>query len=147
MRHKFIIRITENMTDLFISEQAEVDKGLFSALCEEKFALDTLKTAAAEGDAALMGALRSVNFYPPLEYANQIAVVVQEMLSGRAPERRELLIDDRQVMAAEEAELEALAVEEALPPDTEDLDDLLEDDASPAIDPLKDDVDDDAESN
>ena len=147
MRHKYIIRITEDQKDLLISEQAEVDKGLFSTLCEEKFALETLGPAATEGEAALLNALRSVNFYPPLEYANQIAVVVQEMMRDGDPERRELLIDDRQVRAAEEAELAAIAAEEALSPDTEDLDDLLEDDAATDISPLKEDADNDTESN
>ena len=147
MRHKYTIRITEDQKDLIVSEQAEVDRELFSPLCEETFDVDVIRTASAEGGAAVVAALRSVNFYPPLEYANQIAVVVQEMLSGGTPERRELLIDDRQVMAAEEAELAELAVEAALPPEGEDLDELLEDDTSPGIPKPDKDTDGEKEDN
>ena len=142
MRHKYLITIAEDQQELLISEQAEVDRDIFSPLCEEKFSLTSLRDAAADGEAALVAALRSDNFYPPLENATQIAVVVTEILNSEDPERRELLIDDRQVMAeaeAEAAEAAAAAAEaEALPPDDEDLDDLLEDDATPAI-PVKSD--------
>lgn len=140
MRHKYLITIAGDQQELLISEHAEVDRDIFSALCEEKFSLEDLRAAVADGEAALVAALRSVNFYPPLENATQIAVAVKEMLATEETDRRELLIDDRQVMAdaeAEAAEAAAAAAEEAaLPPDDEDLDDLLEDDTTPAI-PVK----------
>lgn len=140
MRHKYIIRMTDDRKEILISELAEVDKDMFSSLCEETFTLDVLTPSAAEGDDALVAALRSVNFYPPMEYATQIAAAVKEILDSENPERRELIIDDRQVLEAEEAEMaEAaeLSSEESLPPEVEDLDDLLKDDTAKGITTLK----------
>ncbi len=135
MRHKYLITIAKDQQELLISEQAEVDRDIFMPLCEETFSLAELREAAADGEASLVASLRSDNFYPPLENATQIAVIVTEMLKSEDPERRELLIDDRQVMAeAEAAEAAAAAAAvKALPSDDEDLDDLLEDDAAPPI--------------
>ena len=123
MRHKYLITIAGDPQELLISEQAEVDRDIFSSLCEEKFSLEDLRAAVADGEAALVAALRSVNFYPPLENATQIAVAVTEMPTS-----------DAEAEAAEAAL--AAAEEETLPPDDEDIDDLLEEDTAPAI-PVK----------
>jgi hypothetical protein len=140
MKNKFTISLAEDGQQLLISEHAEVDKDIYSLLCEERFDRSEIETVAADDDEALVAALRTINLFPPLEYANQISGGVKNLLEDSAQVRVEVLVDDRVVMKeAEEALAAAAAAGDDADEDAEGLDHLLKEDApiKPTMDATK----------
>ena len=139
MKNKFTITLAEDGQQLLISEHAEVDKDIYSLLCEERFDRKEIESVAADTSEALVAALRTVNFFPPLEYANQISAGVKRLLDDSSQSRVEVLVDDRVVMKEAEEALAAAEAGDDADEDADGLDHLLKDEepVKPTMDATK----------
>lgn len=137
MKQKYIISKNDEKTGILIKEFAELDKEIFSFLCEETFEDQIVKSAIEKGQEALMQTLRTQNLYPVGIYAKEIAAAVTRMYESGDDQPVELLFDD--------VDLLTKAEEKPLPlDDIEDedvgIDDLLDEDVSDEDFDEKDDI-------
>ncbi|MDY0164521.1 hypothetical protein [Desulfobotulus sp.] len=123
MKQKYLLsRDAENA--LIIKEYAELEVGIFSLLCEEKFTAETLEVAMAAGKEALISALRTHNMYPPVGFAEPLADAVRALFK-EGEERKELFFDDMDFISREQDVVASFDGEEEA---SDLIDDLLEDD-------------------
>jgi len=96
MKQKYTIIKDKATGNLMIQEYAELDKDLFSLVCEETYDGTDIESAASAGKLKLIAKLRTPNLYPIAEYADKIADAVmgvfQVAASSDAPV--ELVFDD-----------------------------------------------------
>ncbi len=134
MKQKFLIKNDLQNAKFVISEYGELDKDIFSLLCEETFDHDAISRAAAQGMPELIATLRTKNMYPPGIYAEKIAESVMELLESRDEESIEVFFNDIETLAAEEPEeVEETIIED----DAEGLDGML---AGDSADDIKEDL-------
>jgi hypothetical protein len=126
MKQKYLILKTEEKTGLVIREYAELDKEIFSLLCEETFDDEVVNSAIEKGNNALIATLRTQNLFPIGIYAKEIAAAVTKMYESGDDQPVELFFDDTDLLIKDKRR-------------TPVLDDLEEDDAE--IDGLLDDED------
>jgi len=140
MKQKYTIRLDGGAKKLIIQEYAESDKDTLSLLCEESYDSAAVKTAASQGKAALIQALRSTNMYPPSIYADRIADAVVGLLETNDDQPIEVFFDDKELLGVEptdgkpvvfsmeiEKEEVDIDMEDQLEEDTDNIDDLLDD--------------------
>ena len=124
MKQKYLIFKNETSGNLTIQEFAELDKDMFSLICEETYEAQLIKTAMAEGKPKLIAKLRTPNLYPIAEYADKIADSVMEIYQQKdAEEPVELVFDDVIQMRKSESALRSVAAEYS---GDDDIDDLLD---------------------
>jgi hypothetical protein len=125
MRQKYLILKDPENDRLILREFAEVDKEMFSLLCEETYPREAIQAAIAEGPDALARAIRTHNMYPPGYYTQQICESIITLLQSDDQPSAELQFDDKAILR-KAAEEEALLEEE----DDEgvEIDNLLDDD-------------------
>jgi hypothetical protein len=125
MRQKYLILKDPDNDRLILREFAEVDKEMFSLLCEESYPTESLQAAIAEGPDALARVIRTHNMYPPGYYSQQICESIITLLASADQPSAELQFDDKAI-------LRKAAEEEALLEEDEDegveIDNLLNDD-------------------
>ena len=126
MKQKYLILKTEEKTGLVIREYAELDKEIFSLLCEETFDDEVVNSAIEKGNHVLIATLRTQNLFPIGIYAKEIAAAVTKMYESGDDQPVELFFDDTDLLVKDKRR-------------TPVLDDLEEDDAE--IDGLLDDED------
>jgi hypothetical protein len=124
MKQKYAISREAGPQRLVIKEFAELDKEMFSLLCEEHYPEEAIRTAMAEGTDALIAAFRTRNFYPTYAFATRIAEAIVTLLDQDGAEPIEVVIDDAEF-------LNRRRTEPTLRPETdeeaEDIDELLDD--------------------
>ncbi|MFY9940900.1 MAG: hypothetical protein WAK57_01890 [Desulfobacterales bacterium] len=125
MRQKYLILKDPENDRLILREFAEVDKEMFSLLCEETYANDALQAAIAEGPDALARMIRTHNMYPPGYYTQQICEAIITLLQSDDQPSAELNFDDKAILR-KAAEEEALLEEEE--DEGVEIDNLLDDD-------------------
>ncbi len=125
MKQKFYISKNDSRDTLIIKEFAEMDKEMQSLLCEETYKGADIRSAMEKGGSDLIRALRTRNMYPPKAYAERIAEVVARVYKQDAKEPIELAIDDIELMAKDEEEVDDAATE--MEAETAEIDDLLKD--------------------
>jgi hypothetical protein len=129
MKQKYNIFLNDEKGELSIKESAELDKELFSVLCEETYKSDSVESAIGKGKEALISTLRTNNFYPIGVYADKIADSVMDLYRSDTDRSIELLFDDKELLARER---EALEAQEEIEGDVEnasnEIDELLQDD-------------------
>ena len=125
MKQKYLILKNDEKTKLIIREFAELDKEIFSFLCEETFDDESVKSAIAIGQEALIATLRNNNLFPIGLYAKEIAAAVTKMYESGNDQSVELLFDDHDLLKEEQ---EAPAVEDDIEDETVEIDELLEED-------------------
>ncbi len=125
MRQKFIITRNDSKDTLAIREYAEMDKEMKALLCEETYKGAELRSAMEKGESDLIRALRTRNMYPPKAYAERIAEAITRVYKQEGAEPLELPIDDIELMAKEEDEVDEAATE--MEAETAEIDDLLKD--------------------
>ncbi len=135
MKQKYLISRNNDTGYLTIQEFAELDRELFSLICEEAYDGKTIERAVKEGKKALISAIRTPNMYPIAEYIDRIADAVIEIgqKNSEPGQTRELEFDDSAFMKKREdkpAESEEDSVE---------IDDLLEEDENADVDEDADD--------
>ncbi len=127
MKQKFLIKNDLESGKFVIREYGELDKDIYSLLCEETFDHDTIAQAAGRGKNDLIATLRTKNMYPPGIYAEKIAESVMELLESSDEESIEVFFNDIDTLAAEEPpEVEE---ETILEDDDESIDGMLAEDS------------------
>lgn len=125
MKQKYLIFKNKTSDSLTIQEFAELDKDMFSLICEESYEWQDIQNAMSDGKARLISKLRTPNLYPIAEYADKIAdsVMAIHQGDGTSEDPAELVFDDVIQMRKSEP-----AAREILPEDSpDDIDDLIDD--------------------
>jgi len=123
MKQKYLVTKDQKTQQVTIQEFAELDKDVFSLVCEEAYDGDKIQTAVSEGKDELIETLRTPNLYPVAEYADKIADSVIELFNQGDQESIEIAFDDIDALKKEKA-----ARAEAEEDESVALDDLLNDD-------------------
>ena len=135
MKQKYIILKNDEKTGVIIREYAELDKEIFSFLCEETFEDKTVKSAIAKD--TLIKTLRTQNLFPLGIYAEKIAEAVTKMYESGDDQPVELLFNDIDLLKKEEEKpLPLDDIEE----DAVGIDDLLDEDVPEEDFDEKDDI-------
>ena len=125
MKQKYTILKNDEKTAIIIREFAELDKEIFSLLCEETFKDETVKSAIAKDKATLIKTLRTQNLFPLGIYAEKIAEAVTKMYESGDDQPVELLFNDIDLLTKKERKplpLDDIEEEEV------GIDDLLDED-------------------
>jgi hypothetical protein len=125
MKQKYLILKNDEKTKLIIREFAELDKEMFTFLCEETFDDESVKSAIAIGEDALIATLRTKNLFPIGIYAKEIAAAVTKMYESENDQSVELLFDDHELMKKEQEEP---LVDDDIEDDVVEIDELLDED-------------------
>lgn len=127
MKQKYMIFRNKATGKLTIQEFAELDKEMFSLICEEAYEGQAIQTAMADEKTKLIAKLRTPNLYPIAEYADKIADAVMALYQqdGATEDPVELIFDDVIQMRKPEIQVRDITSEDA----SDDIDDLLDDDA------------------
>ena len=123
MKQKYVILRDEEKKALIIKEYAELDKEIFSLLCEETYKDAVIKSAKKKGMEALLEVLRTENLYPPALFAENIAESVMAVYNSEATPPVELLFNDIDFVTKTREKPKVEEIEE----NESDLDDILED--------------------
>jgi hypothetical protein len=102
MKQKYTILKNDEKTAIIIREFAELDKEIFSLLCEETFEDETVKSAIAKDKASLIKTLRTQNLFPLGIYAEKIAEAVTKMYESGDDQPVELLFNDIDLLTKKE---------------------------------------------
>lgn len=124
MKQKYAISREADPQRLVIREFAELDKEMFSLLCEEQYPEEAIRTAMAEGTDALITAFRTRNFYPTYAFATRIAEAIVTLLNQDGAEPIEVVIDDAEFLNRRRAEPTPRPETDE---DAEGIDELLDD--------------------
>jgi len=127
MKQKYAILKNDEKTGIIIREFAELDKEIFSFLCEEKFEDATVKSAIEKGQDALIQTLRTQNLFPLGIYAKEIAAAVKKMYESGDDQPVELLFDDTDLLTKTKGEEKPLPLDE-IEDEAVGIDDLLDED-------------------
>ena len=127
MKQKYLILKDDAKKALIIREFAELDKEIFSLLCQETYQNEDIKAAIKEGMEALIATLRTPNMYPIGRYAAQIAEEVINLYKSKEADSKEIYFNDRDILI-EDREAPELLDDDASEP--LEIDDLLEDDTT-----------------
>ena len=125
MKLKYLILKNDEKTKLIIKEFAELDKEMFTFLCEETFDDESVTSAIAMGEDALIATLRTKNLFPIGIYAKQIAAAVTKMYESGNDQSLELLFDDHELMKKEQEEP---LLDDDVEDEVVEIDELLDDD-------------------
>jgi hypothetical protein len=125
VKQKYLISDKDGGKNLTITEYAEIDKDIFSILCEEMFETEELEEAAREGLNNLVTAFRTRNLFPPISTSIKIAEGLMEFLESSEKETVEVLIDETESL---EHYVEPIdIIDDIVEAEDEQLDDLLDD--------------------
>jgi hypothetical protein len=123
MKQKYIILKDDENKKLIIREHAELDKEIYSLLCEETYGDSNLKQAIAGGKEVLIAALRTNNFYPPILQADKISDAVMALYASGNTQPVEIYIDDIEHLAKEPIEL---LTDDTIESESEQIDEIFE---------------------
>ena len=98
---------------------------MFSFLCEETFDDESITSAIAIGEDALIETLRTKNLFPIGIYAKKIAAAVTNMYESGNNQSVELVFDDHDLIKKEQKKA---AAENDIEDEVDEIDDLLEGD-------------------
>ena len=125
MQQKYIITRNDEKNELLIQEYGELDKDIYSLLCEEIYDSKYIQSAIAGGKTTIVSAIRTENLFPIGIYAERIAETVIEMYASKNDQSLELLFNDVDLVTRGQ-EVPLVIDEDDSEPD--DIDDLLDDD-------------------
>jgi hypothetical protein len=125
MKQKYIISKSEDGKQLIIKEFAEIDKDLFSQLCEAQYKMKDVKSAISEGPDQFTDIIRSRNLFPPLTTVQQFFAEMDNLNSIDSSETIEVFTDDVDILAEQDDSADVI---DDIEDDTEELDELLEND-------------------
>eukprot|EP00828_Plagiopyla_frontata_P007600 TRINITY_DN13616_c0_g1_i2.p2 TRINITY_DN13616_c0_g1~~TRINITY_DN13616_c0_g1_i2.p2 ORF type:complete len:155 (+),score=36.14 TRINITY_DN13616_c0_g1_i2:137-601(+) len=137
MKQKYLLEKQED-SSLVIREYGELEEGVYSLLCEEKFNYEGLLKVIGD-ESELLDFLRTDNMFPPFSYMTKIREAVKGLYSNGSDETHAEIIFDEAVIAKRERE----ADEESFFDEDELLDDILDgtDDDFDALDDDLGDID------
>lgn len=124
MKQKYLISDKDGGKSLVLTEYAEIDKDLFSILCEEVYDAREMQDAAKEGVNNLISAFRTRNLFPPISTSTKIAEGLVEFLESGGKETVEVVIDETESLEHYEEPVDIITEIET---EEEQIDDLLDD--------------------
>jgi hypothetical protein len=133
MKQKYLILKNEEKNELIIRESLEINKDMFSLVCEETYDNKDIESAIAKDGKHLVSVLRTDNLYPVGLYADKLAESIITMYGTEHEEPIKLFFDDassfskiQEDLAASEhvEDVEDKVPEDKVPEDNE----LFEDD-------------------
>jgi hypothetical protein len=137
MKQKYLILKDEAKKALIIKEFAELDKEIFSLLCEQTYQDKDINAAIKDGMEALIATLRTPNMYPIERYAVQIAEEVIDLYKSKEADSKEadskeadskeVFFDDRDILIEDREAPELLDDDSS---EAVEIDGLLEDDST-----------------
>jgi hypothetical protein len=125
MKQKYLILKNDEKNKLIIREFAELDKEMFTFLCEETFDDASVRSAIAIGEDALIAKLRTKNLFPIGIYAKELAAAVTKMYESGNDQSVELIFDDHDLMKKEQREP---LVDDDIEDEVVEIDELLDED-------------------
>ena len=133
MKHKYSVLRDAAQQHLVIKEYAELDKEMFSLLCEERYSEAVIRTAMAGGTDTLIAAFRTRNFYPTYTFAVRIAGAIVSLLEQEGTDPFDLVIDDAEFLNRQRPDPPPRVEPEE---DSEDIDELLDDNVEEEFDDI-----------
>ena len=124
MKQQYTILKNHDKSRLIIQEKGELDKDIFTLLCEENYDDVVISSAVAMGREKVISVLRTKNMYPPRGHAEKIADMVIDFYTANKSEPVDISIDEP-AASSKEILAEAFMGIEA---EAEIIDDLLEED-------------------
>lgn len=94
MKQKYLILKNDEKNELIIREFLEINKEMFSLVCEETYDNNDIESAIAKNGKHLVSVLRTNNMYPVGLYADRLAESIITMYSEENKQPIELLFDD-----------------------------------------------------
>jgi hypothetical protein len=94
MKHKYVFSKDTTTGEVLIREYAELNKEIFSPVCETVYEAKQFEEALSQGPAALMAEMRTRNFYPPSSFSEKIVLGISDMISSGDQEMVEIYCDD-----------------------------------------------------
>lgn len=94
MKHKYVFSKDTATGELSIKEYAELNKDVFTPICETVYEVKQFESALAQGPVALMAEMRTQNFYPPTSFSEKIVLGISDMISSGGQEMVEIFCDD-----------------------------------------------------
>lgn len=137
MKQKYLIMKNDDKSELIIQEFGELDKDMYSLLCEELYDSKNIQTAIKGGSTRLVSAIRTENLFPIGIYAQRIAEAVINLYESRDTPSVELFFNDIDLVARRQKK--PLSIDED-DNTSDDIDDLLEDDMDGTDFDEKDDI-------
>jgi hypothetical protein len=125
MKQKYLISKGDGGNTLVIKEFAEIDKEVFSILCEETYDMKTVCEALDSGMNQVSTVIRNRNFFPAFSSLEKISEGIKSLTDADSDETVEIFIDDADILSKKEEEY--VGVIDDLESDSEQIDDLLED--------------------
>ena len=99
MKHKYVFSKDTTTGEVMIREYAELNKEIFSPVCETVYEARQFEQALSQGPAALMAEMRTRNFYPPSSFSEKIVLGISDMISSGGQEMVEICCDDADFLA------------------------------------------------
>jgi len=126
MKHKFVFSKDTATGELLIREYAELNKDIFSPVCEITYEVNRFEKALAQGPVALMAEMRTQNFYPPTSFSEKIVLGISDMMLSGDQEMVEIYCDDADFLSKSLDGHEAF--EDIDEGEDEDLDEFIDED-------------------
>ncbi len=98
MKHKYIIQKNRADEAFSIKEYAELDKEMFSFVCEEKYDTKLFQDLLTKGTKSFLTLLRTQNFFPPKQFVERIVQSIVPLLESAEQDSVELLCDDAEFL-------------------------------------------------
>lgn len=94
MKQRFSISRDTGGEQIVIKEYAELDKGVYSLLCEEAYAVEAVKAALALGPGHVIALLRTESFFPTGYFAGKLTASLDEYLRQESSDPISIEVDD-----------------------------------------------------
>lgn len=132
MKHKYVFSKDTATGGLLIREYAELNKDVFSPVCEIIYEVKQFEKALALGPMALLTEMRTQNFFPPSSFSEKIVLGISDMMSSGDQEMIEILCDDAEFLTKS---LDGHDIFDEIDDDEEEtLDDFIDEDLPDAFD-------------
>lgn len=94
MKQRFSISRNTGGEKIVIKEYAELDKGVYSLLCEESYAVEAVEAALAEGPDPVITLLRTESFFPTSYFAEKLIATLDDYIQQGSTEAVKIEADD-----------------------------------------------------
>lgn len=94
MKQRFSISRNTGGEKIVIKEYAELDKGVYSLLCEELYAVEAVETALAKGPDHVITLLRTESFFPISFFAEKLIATLDDYIQQGSTEVVKIEADD-----------------------------------------------------
>ncbi len=124
MKQRFSISRNNGGDEIVIKEYAELDKGVYSLLCEESYAEKSVSAALAKGPEHVITLLRTESFFPASFFTEKLIAALDDYLQRGSSETVKIDADDTECInsiSRQVAEEETGGIDDLLDVDTEEI--------------------------